>query len=83
MSLIKKKDVSMHFAGRLRKGLHLVKPVGKSTAMGARAIESALGESLPGFAEDFSSEHSSPGGAASAVVMVESCVAVKTLETPE
>ena len=73
MSLIKKKDVKMHFSARQRKGLHLVEPVDKPPAATMPVIDLPIEASLPVFVDDFWFEHSSIGGAVSAVVMVTEC----------
>ena len=81
MSLIKKKDVKMHFSARQRKGLHLVEPVDKSPAA-LPVIDLPIEASLPVFVDDFSFEHSSTGGAVSAVVMVTECDDSQVPELP-
>ncbi len=69
MSLIKKADVEMHRAARRRSGLHLVKKTNKGADQGQPGTDSSIGESAPSFADDFSRDHSAPGGAVSAVVI--------------
>jgi hypothetical protein len=68
MTLIKKCDVKMHFAARRIKRSHLLrqanKPGTQVLPVGAIAIESNVSV----FEDDFSLEHSSPGGTVSAVV---------------
>jgi len=70
MTLIKKCDVEMYLSSRRTRRLHLIQPVGKSVAavipVAVMAIESNVSE----FSEDFSLEHSSPGGTVSAVVIL-------------
>jgi len=68
MTLIKKCDVKMHFSSRRDRGLHLVQQVNKRD-MDALPVADVAIESTPVFGEDFSLEHSSPGGTVSAVVM--------------
>jgi hypothetical protein len=83
MSLIKKKDVRMYFSERHRKGLHLVKPVAKLPATQLPVSDLSIEEDTPGFVDDFSFEHSSPGGTASAIVIVEPCVPSQAPELPD
>jgi hypothetical protein len=62
MSLIKKIDVEEHFAARRRMRLAAIgftrKPASKGNSVPAPTTAKAKG---PGFREDFSAEHSSPG----------------------
>jgi hypothetical protein len=82
MSLIKKKDVKLYFSDRQRKGLHLVKPVSKSPAAGPLVTDLSTEGNMPVFVDDFSLEHSSSGGAVSAVVMVTPCDDSQAPEVP-
>jgi hypothetical protein len=61
MSLIKKIDVKKHFADRRRMRLAEARRVRDANASGSAGIEpSGTRVNIPGFAEDFSLEHSSP-----------------------
>jgi hypothetical protein len=70
MTLIKKCDVKMHFSVRLAKRLHLVQQADKLAAAVFPVADIAIESKESGFIEDFSLEHSSPGGTMSAVVLV-------------
>ncbi len=70
MSLIKKCDVKAHFASRKRKGMHLVHQADKPALTGLPETGVAIEAKGPAFVADFSLEHSSPGGAVTAVVII-------------
>jgi len=70
MTLIKKSDVKMHFSARRIEGLHLVQQADKPTVLLSPVADRAIKSKVSVFVEDFSSEHSSPGGTVSAVVTV-------------
>jgi hypothetical protein len=82
MTLIKKADVEMHRAARQRSGLHLVHKIHKDANKGQPGVDSSIGESAPSFVDDFSLDHSAPGGAVSAVVIPDTAGGSKTPETP-
>jgi hypothetical protein len=82
MTLIKKADVEKHRAARRRSGLHLVHKTHKGVDKGEPGVDSSIGESAPSFADDFSLDHSAPGGAVSAVVIPETAGSSKMPETP-
>ena len=81
MTLIKKCDVKMHFASRGNKGLHLVKYIDTPGVAILPIAETAIESDKAIFIEDFSSEHSSAGGALSAVVIVANSGEAKMPET--
>ncbi|MGD0096846.1 MAG: hypothetical protein ABSB60_10135 [Terracidiphilus sp.] len=70
MTLNKKSDVKMHFSSSWNKGLHLVQQGGKPAAIAFPVTDPAIDSIGSAFAEDYSHEHSSPGGTVSAVVIV-------------
>ena len=70
MSLIRKRDVKTHFSSRHRKGPQLVQQADKPAIAALLVADLAIEEQVPAFVDDFSLEHSSPGGAVSAVVIV-------------
>lgn len=70
MTLIKKCDVKMYFSSRQRKGLHLIQKDSKAAAARMLLADAAIEAGPAMFADDFSREHSSPGGTVSAVVIV-------------
>ena len=70
MTLIKKSDVKMHFSSRLNKGLHLVQQFDGAAVAVLPVADMAIESNVSVFVEDFSLEHSSPGGTVSAVVIV-------------
>jgi hypothetical protein len=71
MSLIKKKDVESYLSARRHRGIHAIPMAAKpaKTALSASDLAAAKARKS-GFASDFSREHSSPGGAVTAVVMI-------------
>jgi hypothetical protein len=70
MTLIKKNDVKMHFSSHRDKGLHLVQQVGNPAVILLPVADTAIEMNGSVFEDDFLLEHSSRGGAVSAVVMV-------------
>jgi hypothetical protein len=60
-----------------------VQPVAKLPATQPPTSDLSIEENTPIFVDDFSLEHSSPGGAASAVVMVESRVPFRKAKLPD
>ncbi len=70
MTSIKKSDVKMHFSSRRGKGLYLVQQDDKSAEAVFPVADLSIEPDVSGFVEDFSLEHSAPGGTVSAVVMV-------------
>jgi hypothetical protein len=73
MSLIKKKDVENYLSARRHKGIHAFQVTAKpaKTPLSVCDLTAAKAHEQ-GFASDFSREHSSPGGAVTAVVMIPS-----------
>jgi hypothetical protein len=69
MTLIKKCDVKTYFASRHGKRLHLVQQIDKPAAAASPLTDMPIESDVSAFVEDFSLEHSSPGGTVSAVVM--------------
>jgi hypothetical protein len=62
MSLIKKCDVKNHLSARHQRDIYLCPPGGRPSAPGLSRAEPEAVETIPSvFAEDFLSEHSSPG----------------------
>lgn len=70
MTLNKKSDVKMHFSSSCNKSLHLVQQVDKPAISLTPVADVTTESDVSVFAEDFSAEHSSPGGTVSAVVIV-------------
>jgi hypothetical protein len=70
MSLIKKCDVKAHFASRKRKGVHPVHQADKPALTGLPETGVVIEAKGPAFVADFSLEHSSPGGAVTAAMII-------------
>jgi hypothetical protein len=70
MSLIKKCDVKAHFASRRRKGMHLVHQADKPALTGLPETGVTIEAKGSAFVADFSLEHSSPGGAVTALGII-------------
>jgi hypothetical protein len=60
----------MHFSSRRNKGLHLIQQVDGPAIAALSTADIAIESDESVFVEDFSLEHSSPGGTVSAVVIV-------------
>ena len=71
MSLIKKKDVESYLSARRHTGIRAMQVAGKPAKAASSLNEAAAAKAHePSFASDFSGEHSSPGGAVTAIVMI-------------
>jgi hypothetical protein len=82
MTLIKKANVELHRSARRRGGLHLVKKAHEGADKGRPGINASIAESPTSFADDFSRDHSAPGGAVSAVVIPDAVDDPKRPEAP-
>jgi len=82
MTLIKKADVKMHRAARRRSGMHLAHKTHKGPDKGQPGVDSSIGENAPSFVDDFSRDHSAPGGAVSAIVIPDTAGGSKPSGTP-
>ena len=68
MTLIKKADVPAYRAARQSSGLHLVAEPVKVSKIHSPKSNQAVEATPPTFADDFSGDHSAPGGTVSAIV---------------
>ncbi|MGA2890037.1 MAG: hypothetical protein ABSE51_18480 [Terracidiphilus sp.] len=82
MTLIKKSDVKMHFSSSQSRGLHLVEQVNKPAVDVRPMTNIAIELNATVFADDFSVEHSSPGGTVSAIVIVANLSDTQIQEIP-
>jgi len=69
MSLIKRADVKNYYSARQGKGLHLIHQMHKPVTARSSAVDVVIETDVSVFVDDFSMEHSSAGGAVSAVVI--------------
>jgi hypothetical protein len=82
MTLIKKCNVKMHNAARKQKSLHQVEADRRPSGAGVRTADSPIEANVPVFVDDFSLEHSCPGGTTSSVVIVTSSTHSRVLGSP-
>src|ERR1035437_10406920 len=62
MTLIKRCDVKAYNAARKQKSLHQIQADGRASITGLRTADLSIEANVPVFVDDFSLEHSSPGG---------------------
>ena len=68
MTLIKKADVNTHFAARRLSRLHIVQKLNEAAEIEPPQVDPAVEANSSAFVDDFSLNHSAPGGTVSAKV---------------